>query len=86
MSPLHAVLRARWLSSRRPGATWFATRACSARPARAALRDARLSPDDIGHVNAHGTATKLNDAIETLAIKRVFRITRDAWRCRRRSR
>ena len=42
------------------------------RAMRAALRDARLSPDDIGYVNAHGTATKLNDAIETLAIKRVF--------------
>jgi 3-oxoacyl-[acyl-carrier-protein] synthase II len=42
------------------------------RAMRAALRDARLSPDDIGYVNAHGTATKLNDVIETLAIKRVF--------------
>jgi 3-oxoacyl-[acyl-carrier-protein] synthase II len=42
------------------------------RAMRAALRDARLSPDDIGYVNAHGTATKLNDAIETLAIKGVF--------------
>jgi 3-oxoacyl-[acyl-carrier-protein] synthase II len=42
------------------------------RAMRTALRDARLSPDDIGYVNAHGTATKLNDVIETLAIKRVF--------------
>jgi 3-oxoacyl-[acyl-carrier-protein] synthase II len=42
------------------------------RAMRAALRDARLSPDDIGYVNAHGTATKLNDVTETLAIKRVF--------------
>ena len=37
-----------------------------------ALRDARLNPDDIDYVNAHGTSTKVNDAAETLAIKKVF--------------
>jgi len=37
-----------------------------------ALDDAGIPPTDIGYVNAHGTATKLNDAIETLAIKGVF--------------
>jgi len=37
-----------------------------------ALKDARLTPEDIGYINAHGTSTKINDAHETLAIKRVF--------------
>jgi 3-oxoacyl-[acyl-carrier-protein] synthase II len=37
-----------------------------------ALKDARLAPEDIGYVNAHGTSTKINDATETLAVKKVF--------------
>lgn len=37
-----------------------------------ALKDARLSPDEVDYINAHGTSTKLNDAVETLAIKKVF--------------
>jgi 3-oxoacyl-[acyl-carrier-protein] synthase II len=39
---------------------------------RAALADARLAPDAIGHINAHGTSTQVNDRVETLAIKVVF--------------
>jgi 3-oxoacyl-[acyl-carrier-protein] synthase II len=39
---------------------------------RAALSDARITPDDIGYINAHGTGTRINDAVETLAIKQVF--------------
>lgn len=36
------------------------------------LRKAKLSPDDVDYINAHGTATAVNDAIETLVIKKVF--------------
>lgn len=37
-----------------------------------ALKDAGVASQEIDHINAHGTATKLNDASETEAIKRVF--------------
>ena len=39
---------------------------------RLALEDARLAPGDIDYLNAHGTATTINDRNETNAIKRVF--------------
>lgn len=38
----------------------------------AALDDAGLKPQDIHYINAHGTATDLNDLMETKAVKRVF--------------
>ena len=37
-----------------------------------ALADAGLRPSDIGHVNAHGTSTPLNDAAEAEALVKVF--------------
>ncbi len=44
----------------------------AARCMRLALEDARLNPQDIGYLNAHGTSTPYNDANETRAIKTVF--------------
>jgi len=37
-----------------------------------AIKDAGLKTTDIDYINAHGTSTKLNDQIETLAIKKLF--------------
>jgi 3-oxoacyl-(acyl-carrier-protein) synthase len=38
----------------------------------AALRDGGVAPGEVGHVNAHGTGTVLNDRLESAAIRRVF--------------
>lgn len=43
-----------------------------ARAIRSALRDARLGPDDIDHINAHGTSTRPNDLAEHHAFHSVF--------------
>lgn len=37
-----------------------------------AIRDSALSPEDIDHINSHGTSTQYNDLNETRAIKTVF--------------
>lgn len=44
----------------------------AARAIQMALEDARLTPTELDYINAHGTSTPLNDAAETVAIKRVF--------------
>ncbi len=37
-----------------------------------ALRDAKLNPEDVDYINAHGTSTPLGDKAETVAVKNVF--------------
>jgi nodulation protein E len=44
----------------------------AARALRAALKDASLPPESIDYINAHGTATEINDPTETAAIHEVF--------------
>ena len=42
------------------------------RAMRLALEQGNLKPEDVDHINAHGTSTKLNDVSETKAIKSLF--------------
>jgi 3-oxoacyl-[acyl-carrier-protein] synthase II len=37
-----------------------------------ALREARVDRSEVDYINAHGTSTRLNDLMETAAVKRVF--------------
>ena len=44
----------------------------AARAMRLALADGGVAPHDVAYVNAHGSSTPLNDAVETLALRQVF--------------
>jgi 3-oxoacyl-[acyl-carrier-protein] synthase II len=44
----------------------------AARAIKWALDEARIDPSDVDYINAHGTSTRLNDQMETVAVKRVF--------------
>lgn len=44
----------------------------AARAIAGALRDARLNPEDVGYINAHGTGTAANDKTECAAVADVF--------------
>jgi len=44
----------------------------AARAITSALREGRVDPKDVDYINAHGTSTRLNDLMETAAVKRVF--------------
>jgi len=43
-----------------------------ARTMEAAIANSRISKEEVGYINAHGTSTELNDRYETMAIKKVF--------------
>lgn len=42
------------------------------RAIRWALREAKVDPTEVDYINAHGTSTRLNDQMETIAVKRTF--------------
>jgi 3-oxoacyl-[acyl-carrier-protein] synthase II len=44
----------------------------AARAMALALKDAKMAPEAVGYINAHGTSTPYNDKFETMAIKTVF--------------
>jgi 3-oxoacyl-[acyl-carrier-protein] synthase II len=44
----------------------------AAKAMRGALADAKLNPEQVGYINAHGTSTQLGDVAETRAVKSVF--------------
>jgi 3-oxoacyl-[acyl-carrier-protein] synthase II len=43
-----------------------------ARAIRNALKESQINPGDVGYINAHGTSTRLNDVMETSAVKKVL--------------
>ncbi len=49
------------------------TGAGATRAMKLALDEANMPPQELGYINAHGTSTHLNDKVETLAIKNLFK-------------
>lgn len=45
---------------------------CGAKAMTRAIQNAKISPDQVDYINAHGTSTHLNDSTETMAIKTAF--------------
>lgn len=45
----------------------------AARCMQMSLNDAKINPEDVDYINAHGTSTQMNDKFETMAIKSVFK-------------
>ena len=43
------------------------------RAMQAALANAGINPEDVDYVNAHGTSTALNDKVETMAMRKIFK-------------
>ena len=37
-----------------------------------ALKDAKVSPEDVNYINAHGTSTKAGDSVELIAVQTLF--------------
>lgn len=46
-----------------------------------ALKDAGITPSDVGYLNAHGTSTPIGDLYETMAIKATFGNQRKIYLC-----
>ena len=44
----------------------------AARAITRAIEDAKIKPEEITYINAHGTSTHLNDSCETMAVKKAF--------------
>ena len=44
----------------------------AARAITRAIEDAKIKPEEITYINAHGTSTNLNDSCETMAVKKAF--------------
>ncbi len=71
--PILGVIRGTaWNQDGKSGGLTAPNGAAQERVIRAALADARLSPDQISYVEAHGTGTALGDPIELAALGRVF--------------
>ncbi|KAI5918973.1 hypothetical protein F4810DRAFT_530343 [Camillea tinctor] len=71
--PIHAVIRGTAVNHDGRSASLTApSGSAQQRLVRTALSAARLQPDDIDYIEAHGTATKLGDPIEATALAEVF--------------